>query len=149
MDRYRFRKRNSKSNARKRQQPKNTQNIRQTNKHAQRTTKRLSNNIPTKRRRHAQKLPKTTQTNRLQTPKPKINANQLPHTPPLQGHNGIPQDQRHPSRHANLRPQKHQQHPHLHTARKLQRRRLHRKSSPLRTRSLPTRRGRLRIRLRL
>lgn len=89
MDRHRRRKPISKSDTRKRQQPKATKDIRQTNKHAQRLNKRLSNNIPTRPRRNAQKLPKTTQTNRIQTPKPMTHANQLPHTTPLQGYYGI------------------------------------------------------------
>jgi hypothetical protein len=68
--------------------------------------------------------------------------------PPLESNNGIPQNQRHPPRHANAGPQKHKQHPGLYKAHRLQRRRLRSKNSSLRARGLPTHRIRLRIRLR-
>jgi hypothetical protein len=85
---------------------------------------------------------------RLQAEKPKTAADMLLHLPPLESNYGIPQDKRYPSRYANARPQKHQQHPGLHETHRLQRRRIHRTHRPLRTRSLPTHRIRLRIRLR-
>lgn len=64
---------------------------------------------------------KSTKKNRTQTWKPTYNPNNFPHIPPLESHNGIPQNQRHPSRHATTRPQKHQKHPHLHAASNIRR----------------------------
>jgi integrase len=88
-------------------------------------------------------------TTSIQNAKLKNSANHLPHTPALQRNHGIPQNQRHPTRHADPRTQKHQQHPDLHPPSQLQRRRLHGKSRPFRTRSLPAHRSRVRICLRL
>jgi PAS domain S-box-containing protein len=74
-----------------------------------------SPNPPTKYsnppRRDAEMPPTTTQKNSSQTQEPRTAANLLPHLPPLESHDGTPQNQRHLTRHANPRPQKHTKRP--------------------------------------
>jgi hypothetical protein len=73
---------------------------------------------------HSEKIPRTTPKNSRQSEEPKTAQDNLCHIPPLQSHNGIPQNQRHPARHENTRPQEHQEHSGLHASGGLQRRRI-------------------------
>ncbi len=79
--------------------------------------------------------------------KSKVTSDPLSHLPTLESHNGIPQNQRHPSSHANIRTQKHHEHAEIHSARRFPRRRIHLKSNQRHRRSTPTDRKWIRIRM--
>jgi hypothetical protein len=73
---------------------------------------------------------------KLENPSARIYRSISPHISPLESHNGIPQNQRHPPRKGNPWPQINQQYPAIHAARHLQGRRVHRQSRALRKKKL-------------
>jgi hypothetical protein len=84
-----------------------------------------------------------------QTQKRPNTQNNFPYATPLESNHGIPQNQRHPARHENARPQKHPKHAPIHSADQLRIRRLPLGNRPDRSGRPKTNRGRLRIRLRV
>ena len=74
-------------------------------------------------------LPKAKKEPCQEASKSKAASDPLSHIPPLESHNGIPQNQRHPPRHANIRTQKHHEHAEIHSDRRFPRRRIHLKGN--------------------
>lgn len=100
---------------RERQQTKNLQTLKQAVKNALKTEKqkRSKPNIQQTSKNPKKTLPKAESQSRPKTPKPKATSNPLSHLQTLESNSTLPQDQRHPVRHAIPRPQKHQKHSHI------------------------------------
>ena len=96
-------------------QPKNLQTLKQTTKPTNRIKEKFGQNILQTPQNTKTPIPKTKSKLKPKTPEPKIAPNSLPHFPTLESNHGIPQNQRHPPRHADTRTQKHHEHTQIHT----------------------------------
>ena len=116
MERRRHREQHHKSHAREKRKPQNVQGKQQTNSDAQQPSEKVRENI----RRHTIEISQAkfhgpAETHSKQIAEPKDPKNILQDTPPLEGHNGIPSNQRPALRKTIPRPQEHHEHPNLHT----------------------------------
>src|SRR4030042_6925631 len=122
MERHRPRKQHRENHPRKRQQPPHRALKQKTHRHAQRITQKLPRQSILKPRTTPRLLPRqllpTKKKNRQQTPKPKTPKNNIPHPQKMERNHRIPPNQKHPPRHATIRPQKHKKHPPIRQSRR-------------------------------